>query len=76
VLTQLAFEDFQRQRGDAADSAGVSSEELGPPFTLNDNYGFRKEGIVFFYNVYEIGSYAEGPTEILIPYERLEGWLK
>lgn len=77
LLTRLAYEDFQRQSGDdEADSAGVASYEGEAPFRLNDNYGFRKEGIVFFYNIYELGSYAEGPTEILIPYERLEGWIK
>jgi hypothetical protein len=77
LLAGFAYEDFQRQRGyDQPDSAAVVDDEGGPPFQLNDNYGFRKEGIVFFYNIYEIGSYAEGPTEILIPYERLEGWIK
>lgn len=76
ILTQLALEDFTRQRGYAEDSTGVSEEELETPFALNDNYGFRKEGIVFFYNTYEMGSYAEGPMEILIPYERLRGWIR
>jgi hypothetical protein len=44
-------------------------------FKLNDNYGFRRDGIVFVFNSYEIASYAEGPTEILIPYEKIKGWL-
>jgi len=38
-------------------------------FEVNSNYGFNKEGIVFFFNNYEIASYAVGPTEILIPWE-------
>ncbi|HMQ00730.1 MAG TPA: DUF3298 domain-containing protein [Cyclobacteriaceae bacterium] len=45
-------------------------------FYLNQNYGFRPEGIVFFYNIYEIGPYVFGPTEILIPYEEIKNWLK
>jgi Protein of unknown function (DUF3298)/Deacetylase PdaC len=45
-------------------------------FELNQNYGFKKEGIVFFYNSYEIAPYAAGPTEILIPYQALDSWLK
>ncbi|MFZ6013440.1 MAG: RsiV family protein, partial [Bacteroidota bacterium] len=45
-------------------------------FQLNDNYGFIQEGIVFFYNRYEIAPYAAGPTQIVIPYEKLRGWLK
>lgn len=48
----------------------------GGQFQLNENYGFRPEGIVFFYNIYEIASYAMGPTEILIPYEEIREWLK
>ena len=45
-------------------------------FQLNQNYGFRKEGIAFFYNSYEIAPYAAGPTEVLIPYEALREWIR
>jgi hypothetical protein len=45
-------------------------------FQLNKNYGFRKEGILFYYNNYEIAPYAAGPSEVLIPYERIKEWLK
>jgi hypothetical protein len=72
-LAKLAEEDFLRQRMPESDSTG---SEMAIPFKLNDNYGFRKEGIVFFFNDYELGSYAEGSTEILIPYERLGAWMK
>lgn len=43
-------------------------------FQLNTNYGFKKEGIVFFFNSYEIAPYALGPTEVLIPWEVLADW--
>jgi hypothetical protein len=72
-LSSLAEEDFMRQRMPEGDTTGT---EFGTPFKLNDNYGFRKEGIVFYFNDYELGSYAEGSTEILIPYERLGGWMR
>jgi hypothetical protein len=72
-LNRLAQEDFMRQKMPEADSVSTSGT---PPFKLNDNYGFRKEGVVFYFNDYELGSYAEGPTEILIPYERLVGWIR
>ena len=45
-------------------------------FQMNENYGFRREGIVFFYNNYEVAPYALGPTEILIPYEVLRDWIQ
>lgn len=73
-LNKLAAEDLSSQRIDT-DSTGTS-DQFPANFKLNDNYGFRKEGIVFFFNTYEIGSYAEGPTEILIPYEKLRDWMR
>lgn len=78
VLNKLGEQDFRRQRD--LDSA-ASLEEAGfsfpsDEFQLNDNYGFRKEGIVFFFNSYEIAAYVEGPTEVLIPYEELRDWLR
>ena len=45
-------------------------------FQLNQNYGFRKDGIVFYYNNYEIAPYAAGPTEVVIPYESVRTWIK
>jgi len=40
-------------------------------FKLPANYGFSPEGIIFYYNSYEIGSYAAGPTQLVIPYSAL-----
>jgi hypothetical protein len=45
-------------------------------FALNDNYGFSREGISFFFNSYEIAPYVMGPTEVLIPYDRIREWIK
>lgn len=78
VLNRLGERDFRLQR---ALEENLSLEEAGfnfpeNQFQLNDNYGFRKEGIVFFFNSYEIAAYSEGPTEILIPYEELRGWYR
>ncbi len=44
-------------------------------FRLPANYGFSPDGIVFYYNSYEIGSYAAGPTQLVIPYSALAGVL-
>lgn len=72
-LNRLAEEDLQEQLG-LSDS--VDGPALEGSFRLNDNYGFRKEGIVFYFNDYEVPPFAEGPTEVLIPYEKLQGWIK
>lgn len=68
-----------RQVRELPDTASFSQNAFEFPedkFELNKNYGFKKEGIVFFYNSYEIAPYAAGPTEVLIPYGELKAWMK
>lgn len=79
VLNRLGEADLRNQLElGESDSLTLPIEEglEDGPFELNDNYGFRKEGIVFYFNDYEVGSFAEGPIEILIPYEMLADWKK
>ncbi|MEP6734458.1 MAG: DUF3298 domain-containing protein [Chryseolinea sp.] len=45
-------------------------------FQFNENYGFTQEGIVFFFNSYEIAPFAAGPTEVLVPYADVKEWIK
>jgi len=40
-------------------------------FSLPKEFGFTDQGLVLFYNNYEIASYSEGFTDLLIPYEAL-----
>jgi hypothetical protein len=77
-LNELGEEEFRKEK-EIADTTTL--EEAGFEFAenkffLNENYGFRKEGIVFVYNSYEIAAYVMGPTELVIPYEKLRGWFK
>lgn len=73
-LNRLAEQELRNQLElDGADSLALP-ELIDGKFELTDNYGFRKEGIVFYFNDYEVGSFAEGPIEILIPYEMLQDW--
>ncbi len=44
-------------------------------FYLPQNIGYTKEGIQFFYEQYEIASYADGPIIITIPYSELNKYL-
>lgn len=44
-------------------------------FFLPANIGTGREGLVFYYNPYEIAAYAVGPIEVTIPYEKLNGIL-
>ena len=41
-------------------------------FSLNDNFAICCEGLVFYFSNYEITSYADGPTRLVVPYEDLE----
>jgi hypothetical protein len=81
---------FEGQLVKAAEAAFRKQRELSPEadllengfefrdnrFHLNDNYGFTPEGVVFFYNSYEIAPYAAGPSEVFISYSEILDWLK
>ena len=78
ALTSIGNKVFRETR-QIADTASLSDHYFEFPentFELNKNYGFKKEGIVFFYNSYDIAPYAAGPTEVLIPYEELKDLMK
>lgn len=38
----------------------------------NDHFAVTDKGLVFYFNQYEIASYADGPTEILVPYNKIQ----
>jgi len=44
-------------------------------FSLNNNFKLSKDEIVFHYNQYEIAPYSEGPIDIKIPSDKLDGML-
>lgn len=45
-------------------------------FRINENYTLTRQGIEFLYNPYEIKSYAEGITKLLIPYAEIKDLTK
>jgi hypothetical protein len=59
---------------------GVSLAEAGfwfehGRFRLNDNFALTGDGVLFYFNPYEIASYAAGPTSLLIPFSRTGGMI-
>ena len=40
-------------------------------FSLTDNFAITKDGLLFFYNSYEIAPYALGTTKLELPYEKI-----
>ena len=43
---------------------------------LSDNFYYGAQGIVFVYPLYELASYAEGMTELLLPYHAVNKLIK
>lgn len=75
---KLAEESFRKEKGISPDK---SWEESGYNFSenqfrLSENIGISKKGVVLYYNNYEIASYADGSSEILIPMNQVKNLLK
>lgn len=45
-------------------------------FQLPQNIFYTNEGLLLYYNSYEAASYADGPKEILFPYDKISKYLK
>jgi hypothetical protein len=45
-------------------------------FSINNNFTVDEYGMTFYYNNYEITAYAFGPTELFIPYNRINDLIK
>jgi len=45
-------------------------------FTLSDNFGFNQQGLIMYYNPYEIAAYSEGAIVVTIPFSLLSGNFK
>jgi hypothetical protein len=45
-------------------------------FSVNNNFSIGKDGLKFVYNNYEITAYANGPTELFIPYKSIKNLIK
>ncbi|WP_077404921.1 DUF3298 and DUF4163 domain-containing protein [Cellulophaga omnivescoria] len=54
------------------DTGFMFEEEV---FTLPSNIGYTKKGLKLLYNTYEVGSYADGQIEVLLPYKEVNNML-
>lgn len=74
----LAERMFRRAR-DLRPTESLSArgfEFPGNRFALPANVGVRETGVVLHYNPYEIGPYALGATDVLIPTDSLKGLIR
>lgn len=67
---QLAKNEFyELKKREQCDSADWFWEG---EFYVSDNFGILKEGILFYYQSYEIAPYALGPTELFLSWDILK----
>jgi hypothetical protein len=77
-LRKIAEQEFRKslEMSDTTSWAEQGFEFPDDKFQLNSNYGFTSQGILFVFNIYEIGPYVLGAQEFLIPYNKIKSWLK
>jgi len=77
-LTAISERYFRKER-ELSPNADLKAAGFWWPdgrFHLNENFGIQDQSLVFFYNQYEIASYADGPTEIEIPFREIRELLR
>ncbi len=75
-LTAVAESIFRKNEGLTEDEPLDNYFFENKIFKLNENFAITKKGLFFTYNPYEIKSYAEGRTNLLIPYSRIKDLIK
>ena len=73
-IYRLAEEEF-RSIHQIPDSLGLNEAGMmfeADKFALPENLGLTPAGILLYYNSYEVASYATGPTEIVLSYDKLK----
>lgn len=74
AIAETVFRENQNlQPGESLSDAGYWFEN--DQFFLPNNFALLKQGLIFFYNPYEIAPYAAGSFEILLPYEKINALL-
>ena len=67
-------EKFNIPAGKNINSTGLMFDK--EQFALPQNIFFKENGLLLFYNSYEIAAYAEGQKELLLPYSEISGYMK
>lgn len=72
LLWKRLLEDLKVATREEAEEMGYG---VTGDLTPTENFCLGREGITFYYNVYEIAPYATGPTDITLSYKELQGLL-
>lgn len=76
-LNKLVDAQYRKDKGLSPTANLVTEGDLFEnEIKFNNNFAVTKDGILFFYNQYEIAAYAYGQIEVLIRYDQLGDLLK
>lgn len=75
-LTDVAEAIFRKDEGISQTAPLDSYFFENKVFVLNKNFAITTKGLLFTYNPYEIKSYAEGKTNLLVPYSKIKEIIK
>ncbi len=64
---------FELSDSDNINATGLMFED--DKFSLPQNIIYTDKGLILYYNIYEIASYADGKKEVFIPYSELSPFL-
>ena len=84
ILRRIASDEVVKiQRGDyksyaeyAGNPDNIGVGDIGGNPLVSENFMIVEEGILWTYNEYEIASYSEGHTDVLVPWKDLFPFLK
>lgn len=78
ALNAICGEEFRKLREIAPDQSlsDAGFEFPDDLFAINGNFYFTDTGFVVYFNSYEIASYADGPTELVVNLEDIRHLLK
>ena len=71
IWNQLMADNEAKTRAELGDMGYGSTGEIAP----TENFYLDKDGVTFYYNVYDITPYAMGPVTVSIPFQMLEHML-
>ena len=74
ALQKIAEQKFRQEQAEAFQQGFEFDESF--PFKLADNTGLLKDGIYFCYVPYEVGPYAMGYTQFVIPFDEIRQIMK
>jgi len=73
---KVAEKAFKEQTKPKDNDESMEDFFFGEDFQLPSNIGYTNKGLVLLYNNYEIASYAQGITDIVLPYAQIKEYLK